>query len=272
MLIQFLSGLFPKAFATEIQRATAMVPMIAVDPRDIFIVGYPKSGNTWLQNLVSGLVYGMDARLAPDKLIHELVPDVHYKRYFTRFATPTYFKSHAMPLPHYRKVVYILRDGRDVMVSYFHHLDALSRKTGVVASWDAILDERRGLFEGRHWHEHVDAWIANPYGAEMFLVRYEDLLEHPLRELQRLSDFFAISADESRLEEVRRNAAFDEMQRKEVKFGHTNPDWPKDRFFSRRGQAGSYRDEMPYMVRDRFEILFGPTLKRHGYIVGGGDS
>ena len=38
--------------------------MFAAGAEDIFIVGYPKSGNTWFQNLVVGAVYGMDPRRA----------------------------------------------------------------------------------------------------------------------------------------------------------------------------------------------------------------
>jgi hypothetical protein len=77
-----------------------------------------------------------------------------------------------------------------------------------------------------------------------------------------------LETSDKRLEEVRRNAAFGEMQQKEVKFGLTHPDWPKDRFFNRRGQAGAWRDEMPEPMVRRFESMAGSTLQKMGYAIG----
>jgi len=65
-------------FEQEVYRRTGLSAIDRTDPEDIFIVGYPKSGNTWMQNLVAGVIYGIDARLAPDSLIQDLVPDVHF--------------------------------------------------------------------------------------------------------------------------------------------------------------------------------------------------
>jgi hypothetical protein len=99
------------------------------DADDIFVAGYPRSGNTWMQYLLAGVIFGTDSRLTPDSLIQDLVPDVHYKRFYRRYRTPTFFKTHDLPQPRYRKVIYLVRDGRDAMVSYFHYLNALSKPT-----------------------------------------------------------------------------------------------------------------------------------------------
>src|SRR5579862_9101604 len=94
------------------------------DPKDIFVVAYPKSGVTWMQYLLAGLIFGIDARHAHDSLVQDLVPDVHQRTFYRRHMTPTFFKTHHLPQPEYRRVIYLVRDGRDVMVSYFHFLAA----------------------------------------------------------------------------------------------------------------------------------------------------
>ena len=55
-----------------------------IDPSDIIIAGYPKSGNTWSQVLISGLVYGVSPTFTPDSVVQDLVPDVHYRRFYRR--------------------------------------------------------------------------------------------------------------------------------------------------------------------------------------------
>ena len=99
-----------------------------LDPQDIFIAGYPKSGNSWFQELIAGVVYGVMPEFSLPALVHELVPDVHFKAFYQRFNTPMFFKTHSLPRPEYKRVVYLLRDGRDAMVSYFHHSSAVGRK------------------------------------------------------------------------------------------------------------------------------------------------
>ncbi|MBU6402678.1 MAG: hypothetical protein KGS61_20345, partial [Verrucomicrobia bacterium] len=79
------------------------VPITHAVAGDIFIVGYPKSGNTWFQDLVAGVVFGVMPEWAPPELVQELVPDVHARPYYRRYATPTFFKSHHLPRPEYRR-------------------------------------------------------------------------------------------------------------------------------------------------------------------------
>jgi hypothetical protein len=239
-----------------------LTPIDEHSDEDVFIVGYPKSGHTWFQNIIAGLVYGVDPEYCPDSLVQELVPDVHYKRFYKRFGTPTYFKSHALPRPDYRRVVYLLRDGRDAMVSYFH----FSRvQTGGAA------DFRQMVMTGKHaapyrWHEHVEAWLANPHGARMLVIKYEDLKANTVRELARFCAFVGLDRHASVLEAVAARTTFDQMRAKEVRLGWDDDRWPRGEFFVRRGQVGSHRDEMPADVLRLFLEQSRETLAKHGYL------
>jgi len=230
-------------------------------PDDVFIVGYPKSGNTWMQNLVSGVVYGIEPQYAPDKLIQELVPDVHYKLYYKRFRDPMFFKSHYLPRPEYRRVVYLLRDGRDVMVSYFHHLVALKNK-----EVDLMSMVRDGIDHPfAKWHEHVEAWLSNPYNADLIIIKYEDLIKDTVNQLQRFCKFVNLQRSLDLIERVVRGASFENMRKKEKVFGGDNPIWPRDKPFVRRGKIGSYKDEMPEEVLEEFLKEANYTLQKVGY-------
>ncbi len=231
------------------------------DPNDIFIAGYPKSGNTWMQHLIASAFFGLDLELVPDSLLQELVVDVHRPKYYKRFSTPTFFKTHDLPKKEYKRVIYLLRDGRDVMVSYYHHLRAL----GGDVDFLKMVETGEGLYPGK-WHDHVKAWLDNPFQAKMMLLRYEDLQKDAIKELRRVCEFVGIEREAVELERAVKKASFNNMQKRERQLGWANTQWPKDKMFVRRGKVGSHEDEMPEAVRTSFLREAGNALKSVGYL------
>lgn len=234
---------------------------------DIFIVGYPKSGNTWFQNLVAGVVYGVDPRWSPSPLVHDLVPDRGYNKYYRRYATPMFFKSHSLPCPEFRRVVYLLRDGRDAMVSYRHYREAIDH---VEYNFLNFVSPGAELYPC-HWPDHVNAWMKNPYGAQMLTIKFEDLLRNPVRELERFCQFAGLSRQTAHLTAIAEAASFRNLRDKEARlgFGRVDQIFPSGTSFFRRGIAGSYKDEMPPDVLARFLDHAGEALRRHGYLPDG---
>ncbi|HWF19530.1 MAG TPA: sulfotransferase domain-containing protein [Verrucomicrobiae bacterium] len=234
-------------------------------PEDVFIVAYPKSGVTWFQNLVCGLAYGLDSGMSPPWLVNDLVPDIHITRFYRRYATPMYFKSHCLPRPEYRRVVYLLRDGRDVMVSFKHYEETLKRKT---LDFLQFVTCEESLFPCK-WHRHVEEWSKNPFKAEMLVIKYEDLLEQPVPQLERFCEFVNLSRKRDEISEIVEEAQFQHLHDKEDKFRCDRLEkWPAGKFFFRRGVVGSHKDEMPPEVLQAFLSDASETLRRHGYPVG----
>jgi hypothetical protein len=234
-------------------------PMTQFAPEDVFIVGFPKSGNTWFQDLVMSVMYGVSPAYAPPTLAQELVPDVHWKPFYRRHATPMFFKSHHLPRPEYKRVVYLIRDGRDAMVSYFHYIKALEG----TADFMELVKTARDL--PCKWHVHVESWLANPFSAEMLVIKYEDLKSDTAAELERFCKFAGVERDYAFLETAARETRFEKMQRKEMRLGVGNPGWPKDKLFRRRGVVGSYKDEMSPEVQAAFTAEAGEMLRKVGY-------
>lgn len=230
-------------------------------PEDVFIAGYPKSGNTWLQYLLSAAVFGVDLEFAPDSLVQDLVPDVHFKQFFRRYLAGAFFKTHALPEQNYRKVIYLMRDGRDAMVSYFHYQQ---NRQGKPIDFMRMVQQGEGLFPCK-WHEHVEKWAANPYGAEMITVRYEDLKKDTVKELQRICEFSGLKRDVAVLERAAAKSSFASMKERQKTVAWENPRVPKDKFV-RRGEVGSHKDEMPPDVREAFLSEAGAVLRKTGYL------
>lgn len=238
-------------------------PIDGTMQNDVFIAGYPKSGNTWLQNIIVELAFDLQADRLSDSLLQELVPDVHFKRYFKRFRDVMIFKTHFLPRREYKRVIYVVRDGRDVAVSYSHYLSAL--KPGVFRIEDVIAGHR-SIFPCS-WHHHVECWLANPYDSEMLIVKYEELLENPALHIMRIAKFLNIEIENSRLDELVQRTSFSAMQKKEAESGWDGGrDWPKEKRFVRSGRARGYLQEMTEDQRKYAESMFGGTLVRLGYI------
>jgi hypothetical protein len=263
LLIKPATLLLEKKFNKNIQQVLKLSPITHLHPEDIFVIGYPKSGNTWFQNLIAGTIYGLDTQYTPDTIIQDLIPDIHYKKYYKRIKTPMFFKSHALPKPEFKNVIYLLRDGRDVMVSYLHHLTALNK--GVAVDFLDMIKNGKGLYPCK-WHDHISSWISNPYASRMMTIRYEDLKTDPKYELKRICQFINIQRDDIFLKNVAENASFDKMKEREERFSWDNKEWPRDKKFIRRGKIGSYQDEMPNHVLETFMDEASEMLNKCGYV------
>src|SRR5574337_435667 len=152
---------------------------------DTFLVSYPKSGNTWVRFLLANLLYPNETvgfaninRLLP-------APGVSSKRFLKSLPRPRILKSHEPFDVRFRKVIYLVRDPRDVAVSeYFFSLK--KRYIGQ----DVSLDQFAKRFIAGEtasygsWWEHAASWIGARNGNPRFLlVRYEDLLSDSMREM-----------------------------------------------------------------------------------------
>jgi hypothetical protein len=252
----------PANLRALIAQATGLAPIDQTDDADVFVCGYPKSGNTWFQHLIAGLVFGCNGQYTSDTLIQTIVPDVSYLKFYTRFQTPSFFKTHLLPQGHYKRIVHLLRDGRDVMVSYYHHQCAM---TGSQVDFLKMIRNEKDLFPCS-WAQHVQAYLSLA-GCDMLLIRYEDLLSDTVRELQRFCRFVGIDRPAALLESVAQKADFQALKEKENSpLWVRNPQWDPNKAFIRRGIVGSYKDEMPGEVLDAFLQQAGPTLSKCGYL------
>jgi hypothetical protein len=241
-------------------RDYGLSPITDIRPQDIVLVAYPKSGVTWLQNLLAGVLYGVRPEHAPNALIQSLIPDIHRSRFYVRHGPTAWFKSHLAPLPEYRRVVYLLRDGRDVMVSYRHYLAAMS---GRPVPFAGLIGPTARPWPCR-WQEHVRAWQENPYGAELVRISYEQLQDRPLDALQDICRFAGIQRDDDLLRQTIENAHIGKLRRQEATFSQGG--YANGKPFFRRGQVGGFREEMPPDVLRAFLDEAGPVLHQCGYL------
>ena len=190
-------------------------------PDDVFMVSYPKSGTTWMQNILYLLLH--EGRLDFEH-ISEVSPffDTTFQApSFDRIASPRVIKSHmlysAIPSADV-KYVYIIRNIEDVLVSYYHHYCSFQGFRGNLMQFLAMYESNNVY--GGYWGLHVAGWLQNQNKKQIHFVRYENLLADFDHELQKLAHFLDVQLTDVLIEDIKRQSSFDFMKANFEKFDY----------------------------------------------------
>jgi hypothetical protein len=245
-------------------------PKLVVSPDDVFIISYPKSGNTWTRFLVANLAFPHEQVNFAN--INRLVPELEAlsKSELSRIPRPRYLKSHQYFDPRYRKIVYIVRDPRDVVLSQYHfHRKRRLVQDGVPVEQFVTRFVAGSTSAYASWGENVAGWLATRHGRPDFLLlRYEDMMAQPALELAKLALFLGIAADVPRLEQVVALCSADQMRKLENQQAHlwsltknTRQDVP----FVREAKAGGWKLNLPESSVAEIERAWGQVMQFLGY-------
>ena len=244
---------------------------VQVFPDDIFLVSYPKSGNTWTRFLIANLVY---PEKNPDfSNINDLLPDVEAmaKRDLERAARPRLLKSHQYFDPRYPKVIYIVRDPRDVVLSEYYFdikrraiADDYPKQQFVSRFVRGELNHPYGT-----WGENAASWFYTRRGDPRFLlVKYEALQSQAMDEMERIAGFLGISAAPDRLALAIEQSSADRMRALEKKQAHlwsSTRETRKDKPFVRSAKSGGWKAELSESSVAEIESAWGGLMHEIGY-------
>ncbi len=192
---------------------------IAFRDDDIVIATYAKSGTTWMQQIVSQLIFDgaedvsaahlspwVDLRVPPkDVKLPEIEAQTH--RRFLK----THLPVDALVFSPKAKYIYIGRDPRDVMWSLHHHhlnanqlwYDALNRTPGLVGP-EITPPPADPVAYFRHWlandgapfwsfWENARSWWAIRHLPNVLFVHFADLKADMEGGIRRIADFLGIA-------------------------------------------------------------------------------
>ena len=183
---------------------------LKVRPDDTFIVSYPRSGNTWLRFLVANLKYS--GRIIDYGNIEDLVPDIYASSELRLrgMPGPRILKSHEAFDPRYRRVIYAVRDPRDVIVSQFTTLRRL-RSDIVGNSFEKFVERQlAGEFDAwfGSWSANVNSWIyQDKADLDFLIVRYEDIRKDTPDIAAKIANFLGFNCSLDALHEAVANSS-----------------------------------------------------------------
>jgi len=275
----------------------------------IWLASYPKSGNTWLRMFLKSYFLKSDEKLSlegsildnfkakgfPDQAILDHLKVDYYKfgeivktwetlqDYINLNNRTNFVKTHnAMCTVGSYKfttskntigAIYLVRDPRDVLVSYSHHLGVDYEKTFTHLSSSYTyeyassggIDYEKTLMGT--WSEHYNSW-KNYNSCKVLILKYEDMILNELNTFTKVVNYLKeIDGTEFNIDKLKKalkQTQFSELQKMEKTEGFKEKG--KGDLFFRSGKIGTWKDEVPVNIIKKIEKLFHREMVELGYL------
>ena len=212
MLIKFLVKIVSK-----LRLKKAIYFPASFSKPNVYVIGYPISGNTWISFMIA---YILNAKLKDIDAKELAVGRIHLKKYLMgeneHLGSEKFeyvFKSHCtikdLKIKKEDKVVYIARDVRDVVNSYFWRMENNFNRNNYNFKKNKVLFSnlkkitsfefrRKFLIRifGYEWKNHIEKHLNN---NQIIFLKYENFLDNPKRELNKLISIVDTTCNNSKL-------------------------------------------------------------------------
>lgn len=271
-----------------------------VRPDDVWVITFPRSGTTWIQELVWLAENDLDYITAKEKPLYKrfpmlevsgVLPEVSFELIKINFfnlgnfqglgdavreaswktidkaPSPRFIKTH-LPLSMLppkllstAKVVYVARDPRDVLVSFYYLHKMTTKKllrANVTHFWEAF---RRDLLPWTPVVAHANEAFVKRHHPNLHFVFYENMKKDLFNEVKGVCNFLGKDYSDVQLKKLTEHLTFDSLKKNK----NVNNSIDKIQFI-RKGEAGGWRahfDEKMQLQADEFlsERLRGLQLR-----------
>jgi hypothetical protein len=243
-----------------------------LNPHDVYLGAYPRSGSTWVKFMLFEILSGQPAGF---KNSDTAIPHVgsHYKALPLLPGGHRLIKTHEPYHNVYRKAIYLVRDVRDVALSEYTHW----KWVGIgVKDFDHFLVE---FLEGKthgfgfgSWSNHVNSWLDAHavLGEDILIIRFEDMRQKTEQILSEIVDFLGVNTDRQTIRDAINNNSIQKMREKEDKVLHTLFKGKLEIYsegvrFVRHGHVGGWRQRLTDEQIQLIQKYTGEILDRLGY-------
>ncbi|XP_060094431.1 amine sulfotransferase-like [Heteronotia binoei] len=241
---------------------------------DVFLVTYPKSGTAWTQNILSLIYHEGHRNGTEDTDLMDRVPWVEYNirsmDYIHR-PSPRLFASH---LPYYlvpkglrnkrAKVIYVSRNPKDVLVSYYH-FSRVAAKFETAGDFGSFMEKfLAGEVLASSWLDHVEGWYAHKDDFNILFLTYEEMKKDLRRSVLKVCSFLGKNVSEEELQDVVDKATFDKM-RMDPRTNYEN--MPPEILekgkghYLRKGTVGDWKNIMTVAQNERFDNVLKKRMQ-----------
>ena len=269
-----------------------------------WLASYPKSGNTWTRIFLANFIFNPDKPM-PINQVHRLgMGDSISKSYkmvckgafnpadhmltlklrnrvlrgiVNNRADFNFIKSHNLkskafghvliPSEFSRCAIYIIRDPRDMIISYAKHygqtidraIHSISNKDNTTSGNEDSVKQYLG-----NWSDHVKSWTT-AQDVPLLVQRYEDMITDPMKTFTGLLDFLGFPYQEAQVEKAISFSSIGEMKKQESETAFVERSSNSETFFGR-GTSGHWREVLTEEQAKQIEDLHGDMMRKFGYL------
>ena len=175
--------------------------------------------------------------------------------------------------------IYLVRDPRDVLISYSRHM-----KQDIDKTLDLVLedDSKGNLFEGKNsvigemrgsWSQHYNSWKYSNL-KEKIIIKYEDLINNPFDTFSKVISHlnylfrklsFPLETNAERIRKCIEISNFNNLQNLEKKLGFSDNIKSGATFFNK-GTTNQWQSELNGKIIYKIEKKFKKEMKELNYI------
>ncbi|XP_044148062.1 amine sulfotransferase-like isoform X2 [Bufo gargarizans] len=236
---------------------------------DVFLVTYPKSGTVWTQQILS-LIFNEGHRNGTESInnwtrmpwIEANLHNVDFKSRPSPRTLTTHLPYYLMPRElrnRMGKIIYVCRNPKDVLVSYYHFFK-MNPRLKYEINWETFFN----LFiSGRvfigSWFDHVKGWYTHKEDFNILFLTYEEMKKDLQSVVLKISKFVDINLDEKAIDTVVQRSTFKNMKDDPLsnyKFVSKDLLDQSKGDFLRKGIAGDWKNIMTVAQSEMFDKLF----------------
>ncbi|XP_033631084.1 sulfotransferase 1A1-like [Asterias rubens] len=238
---------------------------------DVFVDSFPKSGTTWTLEIASAVLHDGDIDALNTTHNFERGPFLemtvggHQNRDLPRthkmlaeapMSSPRLIKSHLpvqlLPPQVWKKkvkVIYVIRNPKDVVVSYFHHYRLFAPRDNLQ------FDDHFEMFmEGTNhygkWWDHDIKFYQRRHLDHILFLRFEEMKNDLRGTVKQISEFLGKSFSDEILDAITDHCTFENMKKNPMANPDTmikeflGKDIPDGQSFMRKGIVGGWKTSL----------------------------
>lgn len=222
---------------------------------DVFLVSYAKSGNTWLRFLIGNLIYAQEGGVNFGNF-NTIMPDIYRtsKDSIHQMKRQRFIKSHEHFNTSYPKVIYIQRNPKHVVTSYYTWYRN-SNPSLKISFDDFFIKFINGSTWNGCWKAHSINWIngAIERPDRIHVLKYEELVADTYFELSKILKFLDLSFKEEEVKLAIKKSSIEHMKKDEEKYPNSIFDNAASRFVGNE----KYKEKLSAEHEATIERIYG---------------